>query len=95
MTQPKVKKLPHSEFIQAGRNWGALHGITNKRFKDWPSWDASLVNFLEFNPLHSEWYSEVTGSNIHDYKNVAVPAAAFDKLKMLASPHFRTLLKAY
>lgn len=80
-----MKTIPLKILLQAGFNWD------NYRDKkdDFPTFNNGLDDFLGCNTYGScQWAG--TSDN-----EVLVPDNTRDKFYMLASPHFRTLLKMY
>ncbi len=72
------------EFHQAAINWDKYHG----RRPSWPNYGEGYHEFLGFNALTAAWHN-------YDTKTIVVPDHAVNKLRWLASPHFRTIIKIY
>ncbi len=77
--------IPYETFINAARNWDKYHEIYNR---DWPIFDPTLNKFLGFNALTASWDN-------YGRQTVRVPDSSVNKFRWLASPHFRTIIKAY
>ncbi len=86
MSNPKYKgEIEYDIWLQASKNWDRYRGIGSGH--DWPKWGHEFETFFGWNGYHTEWFN---------YPNtVRVPIEAIAKLRMMVSPHFRTLLKAY
>jgi len=80
-------EMPYDEWLRACLNWDRFLKI-KKKFCNRPTFDNGLDEFTG----HDVW--AVYYSDINSNK-VMIDAHAVPKYRMLQSPHFKTLLKAY
>lgn len=81
-----MAKITYDQYIRASRNWDTYVGASPSV---WPSLRNGVDDFLNWNNNEAQWAESGT------YRNVTVPDYTIEKFNILASPHFRTLLKAY
>lgn len=84
-----MKKLPHDVYVKAAQNWDTYYGF-KKPNNQYATFSADLFKFCGC--TRPNWWRNENGLSDGF---VAVPEQSIEKFYMLASPHFRTLLKAY
>ena len=85
--------MSYEEFVQAGKNWDEYMGVDTTRNDNHPTFRNGLDKFIGFDVYAGSRYAVING--ITDFKTVKLPDEAIRKMRMLCSPHWRTILKAY
>jgi len=83
--------IPYGEFMQAGYNWDEF--FDDKRSH--PSWEHGLNKFCNFDIRNDCAWDDNSYGMLGSMRGVIMSDEAAHKLKLLAGPHYRAIIKAW